>query len=101
MERGVCLPRRDRHARKQLGPNSDYRSNPCRGTCRLRAGTAPIVLLPRSLLHATRATAQAILAFAALFVASAQVATLRAQSPWADDPYDAISSYAAIALPLI
>jgi hypothetical protein len=55
----------------------------------------------RSLWQATRATTLSILAFGTLFAVSAQVAGLRTESPWSDDPYDALSSYAAIVVPLV
>lgn len=57
---------------------------------------------------ATRATrlaanvaAVAVVAWAVLYVITTQIQSVRAASPFADDPWDAVVSYAAIFLPLV
>jgi hypothetical protein len=45
--------------------------------------------------------AGAALSFGALFAISTQFASIRAHSPWADDPYDAVLSIAALVLPFV
>ncbi len=55
----------------------------------------------RSTRLAANAAAMAVVAYAALWAATTQVAEIRAVSPFGDDPWDAIASYAAIFLPLV
>jgi hypothetical protein len=43
----------------------------------------------------------AALSFGALFAISTQFASIRAHSPWAEDPYDAVLSIAALVLPFV
>jgi hypothetical protein len=57
--------------------------------------------LTRSTRMAANAAALAVLAFAALWVATTQVSSIREVSPFADDPWDAVASYAAIFLPVV
>jgi hypothetical protein len=45
--------------------------------------------------------AGAALSFGALFAISTQFASIRAHSPWAEDPYDAVVSIAALVLPVV
>jgi hypothetical protein len=47
------------------------------------------------------AAALAVVAFWALFVFSAELPAVRAHSPWAEDPYDAGVSLAALLVPLV
>jgi hypothetical protein len=42
-----------------------------------------------------------VASFAALFVVSTQLHGVRAHSPWADDPYDAVLSVAGLVLPFV
>jgi hypothetical protein len=60
---------------------------------------------PDPALQATRlaanAAALAALAWAALYLLTTQIASVRAVSPFADDPWDAVASYAAIGMPLV
>lgn len=51
--------------------------------------------------HLWHGTLAAVAAFAVLFVVSAQVQSLRAHSPWGEDPYDAVVSYTVLLLPII
>ena len=51
--------------------------------------------------HAANAAAAAAVAFWALFIFSAQLPGVRAHSPWAEDPYDAVVSFAALLVPLV
>ncbi len=46
--------------------------------------------------RAAYAAAPAVVAFGALFMVSAQIQAVRAHSPWAEDPYDAMVSLAAL-----
>jgi uncharacterized RDD family membrane protein YckC len=39
--------------------------------------------------------------FLALFVFSAELPSVRAHSPWAEDPYDVVISFAALLVPLV
>ena len=50
---------------------------------------------------AANAASFAVLAWAALYVVTAQLRQVRAVSPFADDPWDIVVSYAAIFLPLV
>jgi hypothetical protein len=65
----------------------------------------PISGSPDRTTRATRAAANAaacaVLAYAVLWVLSTQVAAIRAISPFADDPWDVVASYAAIFLPVV
>ena len=45
--------------------------------------------------------APAVMAFWALFVFSAELPAVRAHSPWAEDPYDVVDSFAALLVPLV
>ena len=45
--------------------------------------------------------AGAAASFGALFAISTQLASIRAHSPWAEDPYDAVVSIAALVLPVV
>jgi hypothetical protein len=45
--------------------------------------------------------AGAAVSFGALFAISTQFASIRALSPWAEDPYDAVVSIAALVLPVV
>ena len=51
--------------------------------------------------RAANAAALAVAAFSALFVFSAEMPAVRAHSPWAEDPYDAVVSFAAFLVPLV
>jgi hypothetical protein len=55
----------------------------------------------RSTRLAANAAALAVVAFAVLWAATTQVEGIREVSPFADDPWDAVASYAAIFLPLV
>src|SRR5690349_1887103 len=64
--------------------------------------------MPRSADRATRATrdaanasAGAVAAFALLWLLSTQASWIRAWSPFAEDPWDAVMTYAAIFLPFV
>jgi hypothetical protein len=64
--------------------------------------------MPRSTDRPTRATrdaanvaAAAVVAYAVLWFLSTQVAAIRAFSPFGDDPWDAVATYAAIFLPFV
>ena len=50
---------------------------------------------------AANAAALAALAWAALYLLTTQIASVRAVSPFADDPWDAVASYAAIGMPFV
>jgi hypothetical protein len=50
---------------------------------------------------AANAAAFAVVAWAVLYFVTTQNASIRAASPFADDPWDAVVSYAAIFLPLV
>ena len=50
---------------------------------------------------AANAAALAIVFFLVLFVFSAEIPNVRAHSPWAEDPYDAVVSFAALLVPLV
>src|SRR6266852_3881450 len=50
---------------------------------------------------AANAAAAAVIVFVALWVLSTQVETIREVSPFADDPWDAFATYAAIFLPFV
>jgi hypothetical protein len=45
--------------------------------------------------------AGAVVSFGALFAISTQFPSIRAHSPWAEDPYDAVLSIAALVLPVV
>ena len=51
--------------------------------------------------RAANAAALAVASFLTLFVFSAEIPAVRAHSPWADDPYDAVVSFAALLIPLV
>jgi hypothetical protein len=51
--------------------------------------------------RAANAAALAVVAFWALFVFSAELPAVRAHSPWAEDPYDVVVSFAAFLVPLV
>jgi hypothetical protein len=51
--------------------------------------------------RAANAAALAVIAFGALFVIGAQVQAFRAHSPWANDPYDAVGSFAVLLVPVV
>jgi hypothetical protein len=55
----------------------------------------------RRVRDAANGAAVAVVAFAVLFVATTQIKDVRSASPFGDDPYDLIASYAAIFLPLV
>jgi hypothetical protein len=55
----------------------------------------------RSTRLAANAAAFAVVVYAVLWVATTQVRSIREVSPFADDPWDAVASYAAIFLPLV
>lgn len=64
--------------------------------------------MPRSSDRVTRATrlaanaaATAVVAFGVLWLLTTQVAAIRALSPFADDPWDAFATYAAVFLPVV
>ncbi len=58
---------------------------------------SPAHALTRAWVLSTAAAA----ALAALWVASTQLPTVRAHSPWSDDPYDAVLSVASLVLPFV
>ena len=49
--------------------------------------------------RAANAAALAVVFFLVLFVFSAEIPAVRAHSPWAEDPYDAVVSFAALLVP--
>jgi hypothetical protein len=51
--------------------------------------------------RAANAAALVVVAFWALFVFSAELPAVRAHSPWAEDPYDAVVSFAALLVPVV
>lgn len=55
----------------------------------------------RSTRLAANVAAAAVVAYAVLWFITTQVAAVRAVSPFADDPWDAVASYAAIFLPIV
>ena len=55
----------------------------------------------RSTRLAANAAAFAVLAWGALYVLTTQIRSIRAASPFADDPWDIVVSYAAIFVPLV
>jgi hypothetical protein len=55
----------------------------------------------RATRDAANAAASAVLVYAVLWVVSTQVKPIRAVSPFAEDPWDAIASFAAIILPFV
>lgn len=55
----------------------------------------------RSTRRAANAAAIAVVAYAALGFATTQVRSIRDVSPFAEDPWDAVASYAAIFLPMV
>ena len=55
----------------------------------------------RSTRRAANAAAIAVVAYAALWYATTQVRSIRDVSPFAEDPWDAVASYAAIFLPMV
>jgi hypothetical protein len=57
--------------------------------------------LTRSTRVAANAAVLAVVMFSVLWVATTQVSWIRDASPFADDPWDAVASYAAIFLPLV
>jgi hypothetical protein len=60
---------------------------------------APVVA--NAVRRACLVAAGAALSFGALFAISTQFASIRAHSPWAEDPYDAVVSIAALVLPFV
>ena len=65
------------------------------------AGSEEEVAATRLTRWAANAAALAVVAFWALFVFSAELPDVRAHSPWAEDPYDAVVSFAAFLVPLV
>jgi hypothetical protein len=57
--------------------------------------------LTRHVRDAANAAAVAVVAYAMLWLVTTQVRSVREVSPFADDPYDLVASYAAIFLPLV
>ena len=57
--------------------------------------------LTRHVRDAANASAVAVLAYAVLWLITTQDHSVRAVSPFGDDPYDLVASYAAIFLPLV
>jgi hypothetical protein len=57
--------------------------------------------LTRRVRDAANASAVAVLAYAVLWLVTTQVRSVREVSPFGDDPYDLVASYAAIFLPLV
>lgn len=57
--------------------------------------------LTRQVRDAANASAVAVLAYAVLWLVTTQVHSVREASPFGDDPYDLVASYAAIFLPLV
>jgi len=57
--------------------------------------------LTRRLAWATSVTALASAAFLVLFLVSSEIPELRAQSPWQDDPWDAVMSVAFLFVPVV
>jgi hypothetical protein len=55
----------------------------------------------RATRDAANASAAAVVAFAALWLLATQVKWIRAWSPFADDPWDAVMTYAAMFLPFV
>jgi hypothetical protein len=55
----------------------------------------------RVTLRAANAAALAMVAFWVLFAVSTQISPVRAHSPWAEDPYDAVVSFDALLLPVV
>jgi hypothetical protein len=55
----------------------------------------------RSTRLAASVAAASVVVYAVVWLLSTQVATIRAVSPFADDPWDAIATYAAIFLPFV
>jgi hypothetical protein len=55
----------------------------------------------RSTRLAANVAALAVVAYAVLWVATTQIPAVRELSPFADDPFDAVASYAAIFLPIV
>src|SRR5918994_3437627 len=55
----------------------------------------------RVTLRAANAAASAMVAFWVLFAVSTQISPVRAHSPWAEDPYDAVVSLDALLLPVV
>jgi hypothetical protein len=55
----------------------------------------------RTTRDAANASAFAVIVYAVLWLVSTQVASFRAVSPFADDPWDAFASFAAIFLPVV
>jgi len=51
--------------------------------------------------RAANAVALTVVVFLALFVFSAELPSVRAHSPWAEDPYDVVISFAALLVPLV
>ena len=61
----------------------------------------PLDIVTRRVRDGANAAAVAVLAFAALWVITTQLHEVRDVSPFGDDPYDLVASYAAIFLPLV
>jgi len=55
----------------------------------------------RATRDAANASALAVIVYAILWFISTQIAAIRELSPFADDPWDAVASYAAIFLPVV
>jgi protein-S-isoprenylcysteine O-methyltransferase Ste14 len=65
------------------------------------SGSDEEVAATRLTRRAANAAALAVVAFWALFVFSAQLPAVRAHSPWAEDPYDAVVSFVALLVPSV
>jgi hypothetical protein len=55
----------------------------------------------RVTLRAANAAASTVVAFWTLFVVSTQISPVREHSPWAEDPYAAVVSFAALVVPVV
>jgi len=51
--------------------------------------------------RAANAAALVMMAFWALFIFSAELPSVRAHSPWAEDPYDVVIPFPALLVPLV
>jgi protein-S-isoprenylcysteine O-methyltransferase Ste14 len=56
---------------------------------------------PRLTRRAENAATHVVVAFWALFVFSAELPSVRAHSPWTEDPYDVVISFAALLVHLV
>ena len=102
--RGLGAVRRARGLRppRRGGPDAQGRQP------RRRAHREPRTLMPgsadvvtRRVRDAANATALAVVAFAVLWFVTTQVRAVRDVSPFAEDPWDLVASFAALFLPLI